>query len=96
MYALCVVKITCTFNASESVFNDSINLRWLSVCCDVSGSSIAYIIPVLSPSENLLSTSPRKKLSKTKRFTPLPLLFIGISSSPDIETPLKTSCHFNA
>lgn len=36
-----------------------------------------------------------EKFSRTSLLTPLPLLLIGISSSPEIDTALNTSAHFN-
>src|SRR5690554_7137048 len=55
---------------------------------------MAYTISGKLASFCLLSASARKKLISTRRFTPLPLLLMGILSSPVIETFLKTSGHF--
>ena len=73
-----------------------IRIFWCATCWEVSGSSIAYIKPSDSVLLCILSTSALKKFKSIKRFTPLPRLLIGISSSPAIDTFLNKSDHFKS
>ena len=53
-------------------------------------------IATCSYSRVIANNSDVKKFNNIKRFTPLPRLLIGISPSPAIDNPLKTSAHFKS